>query len=124
MRDKVRDVTKPITDEIKGGDNEFDVKIQNLCDRTINVAAHYNTGGDSWKTSYGYWTVKAGQTVFTNIATRNRYIYFHAHSEDGKKSWGKDFEWKVGSDPTRRRFFQQNMGDEIVIFTQKFSCPN
>eukprot|EP00918_Siedleckia_nematoides_P004938 GHVU01010906.1.p1 GENE.GHVU01010906.1~~GHVU01010906.1.p1 ORF type:complete len:213 (+),score=15.61 GHVU01010906.1:63-641(+) len=136
VRDPISSVTKPLTDPVNGviedaGNaleltykQKYLVKFENACDRTIVVAAHYylylRDFSNSWTTS-GYWTVKPGQTILTDITTRNRNIYFHAHSIDGKKSWGKDHQWKVKGSTTKP-FFKKNMGEVYNTYTQRFSC--
>lgn len=112
----------------------FDVSIRNVHDRPIWVAIHYRytpdrtcvgcselavmpSPGSDWTTA-GYWRLEPGQVVLTDVSTTNRYIYFHAHDDDGH-FWGNSDEiFQVGGMP--QPFSRADMGGEIGRFTYTF----
>jgi hypothetical protein len=51
----------------------------------------------------------------------NRYIYFHAHDEQGN-SWGSDeYSWVVKTGESPQRFFKKDMGGTIGKYSQGFT---
>eukprot|EP00918_Siedleckia_nematoides_P096786 GHVU01212357.1.p1 GENE.GHVU01212357.1~~GHVU01212357.1.p1 ORF type:complete len:182 (+),score=2.26 GHVU01212357.1:65-610(+) len=101
----------------------FNVKIRSNCNSAMRVAVHfkryYNSYNIYW-TTVGYWNLYPGQTKLTNVRTKNRYIYFHAHSFDNKWWWQGPYKWWVFN--KLRSFFISDMGPWITTFTQTFSC--
>jgi hypothetical protein len=122
-----------------GGQKWYFVNVKNNSGRTIWVAAHYrvtpkdtngacpqmvgaeNCGGPYWTTD-GYWKLQPGEkALILNSSNHidNRYIYFHAHDDQGK-TWGTpELRKEVGGQV--QPFFKADMGSTMTNFTQNFN---
>jgi uncharacterized membrane protein len=75
-------------------DAAITVKLKNSTTQTISVAVNFMTSGDRWLTR-GWWEVKPGEIVTTDIKTNNAYLYFYAEGNDGGSWSGEDEDGSV-----------------------------
>lgn len=114
----------------------YEVSVQNNCNQKIWVAIHakgYDTsrnGSSSlscdgckkpsdWFTN-GWWALNPGQKAFI-ATTRNRTVYFSAHTSGRRKTWGNSsYRWNVRG--KSEKFFAAKMSNSFSKWTQSFSC--
>lgn len=112
----------------------YKVNIKNGCSKPIWVAVHFKNydkdpngssclgGGthcvNKWITR-GWWRLNPGQSKYI-ADTRNRIIYFSAHTQDRKETWGSDHTWSVRG--VSEKFFKATMTNSFSDWTQRFTC--
>jgi hypothetical protein len=98
------------------------VFIKNNCGWPIRVAAYFLPdieGERTWRTS-GWYLLDPEQRAHA-ADTKNRFIYFYAEA-----TAGEDYYWSGSNDrPFKGEsygFFEVDLGDQKIDFTQTFNC--
>lgn len=125
-----------------GERREFDrVHLRNACSARLHVVVYYRALDERWVTR-GWWNVEPGQTVETDVATRNTPLYFYAESPTIRWTWSgsgsadavelpiaeERFDQLAGERwvyPESRTvaFYPRATGDEWVEHVETFECP-
>ncbi len=121
------------------GSNAITVQLKNTCPDSLFVVVRFMApDAEKHWVSSGWYEVKPGSVLDTDVVTNNRYIYFFA--ESGDKSWnGKGEDGAIDEPVVSNRFVQ--VGDEelkgedlrtvsftrsyvanVAPFVQGFSC--
>jgi uncharacterized membrane protein len=67
---------------IAQADAAIAVKLKNSSSETISVAVNYMNLKGQWVTM-GWYEVKPGKAITTDIKTDNSYVYFYGEGDDG-----------------------------------------
>jgi uncharacterized protein DUF3568 len=98
------------------------VFIKNKCGWPIRVAVYFlpdTEGKRTWQTS-GWYLLDPEQRKHT-ADMKNRFVYFYAESTAGENYYwsGSNYQSFEGR---RYGFFEADLGDERIDFTQTFNC--
>jgi len=99
------------------------VFIKNGCGRVIRVAVYFQPETEekkAWQVG-GWFSLDPGQRKHA-VNTQNRFVYFYAELVSGDRYFwsGKFYRAFKGKD---YRFFEVDMGERWIDFTQTFNCP-
>ena len=101
--------------------SSYSFAIYNKCWADIWVAVHYMDLDGIWITK-GWYKIESHKKRFL-LTTKNRKVYFTAHSSNNKYNWGSGpYQWSVRGSQNKFKFTEATLKERVGSYHQSLTC--